>query len=284
MAISLAAAPFAGHRATERGRMPQAIGHRGYNAVFPENTMAAFRGAVEVGAYAIEADLHLSKDGVIVLSHDATLKRCYGLAERVSACDWTQLSKLRTLREPKQPVARLVDLLEYLAQPAQAHIWLLLDLKMHDNSTDMLSHLVTLLASIPSEPPWHQRIVLGPWNAEWVAACIRFLPDFPITLIAYLPAYASAMLPFPNLNFNLYNYSFATPSGSRFRNQAKEHNRLVFSWSDNEEEWMAASIRNEVDGVITDDPERFLELCDQWSLEDVEFVRRNDITVGARFA
>lgn len=31
--------------------------------------MAAFRGAVEVGAHALEADLHLSKDGVIVLSH-----------------------------------------------------------------------------------------------------------------------------------------------------------------------------------------------------------------------
>lgn len=49
--------------------MPQAIGHRGYNAVFPENTMAAFRGAVEVGAHALETDLHLSKDGTIVLSH-----------------------------------------------------------------------------------------------------------------------------------------------------------------------------------------------------------------------
>lgn len=106
-------------------------------------------------------------------------------------------------------------------------------------------------------------------QAEWVAACIRFLPDFPITLIAYLPAYASAMLPLPNLNFNLYNYSFSTPDGSRFREQAKKHNRLVFSWSDNEEEWMAAGIRNEMDAVITDDPNRFLELCDQWSSQEV---------------
>lgn len=36
-----------------------------------------------------------------------------------------------------------------------------------------------------------------------------------------------------------------------------------------EEEWTAASIRNEVDGVITDEPKRFLELCDQWSSEEV---------------
>lgn len=49
--------------------MPQAIAHRGYKAKYPENTMGAFEGAVEVGAQAIETDIHLSKDGVVVLSH-----------------------------------------------------------------------------------------------------------------------------------------------------------------------------------------------------------------------
>jgi phosphatidylglycerol phospholipase C len=48
---------------------PQCIGHRGYRAAFPENTMASFRGAVDIGAHAIETDVHLSKDGVVVLSH-----------------------------------------------------------------------------------------------------------------------------------------------------------------------------------------------------------------------
>lgn len=50
-------------------RRPQAIAHRGYKAKFPENTMGAFKGAVEVGAEALETDIHLSKDGVVVLSH-----------------------------------------------------------------------------------------------------------------------------------------------------------------------------------------------------------------------
>lgn len=52
-----------------RAPAPQIIGHRGYKAAFPENSMAAFQGAVEVGAHAIETDLHLSRDGVVVLSH-----------------------------------------------------------------------------------------------------------------------------------------------------------------------------------------------------------------------
>lgn len=51
---------------------PQAIAHRGYKAEYPENTMGAFRGAVDVGAHAIETDLHLSKDNVVVIAHVST--------------------------------------------------------------------------------------------------------------------------------------------------------------------------------------------------------------------
>jgi len=49
--------------------MPQTIAHRGYKAEHPENTLKAFQGAVELGTHAIETDIHLSKDGVVVLCH-----------------------------------------------------------------------------------------------------------------------------------------------------------------------------------------------------------------------
>lgn len=49
--------------------MPQTIAHRGYKAKYPENTLAAFKGAVEVGVHALETDVHLSSDDVVVLSH-----------------------------------------------------------------------------------------------------------------------------------------------------------------------------------------------------------------------
>ncbi|OTB00187.1 hypothetical protein M426DRAFT_268218 [Hypoxylon sp. CI-4A] len=93
--------------------------------------MAAYRGAVEVGAHAIETDVHLSRDGVVVMSHDPTLKRCFSQPFKIADCYWEYLSTLRTLREPKQPMPRLVDLVEYIAQPEQAHIWLSLDIKAH---------------------------------------------------------------------------------------------------------------------------------------------------------
>jgi len=56
-------------------RLPWVIAHRGASAVTPENTMAAFRRAVELGAECIETDLHLSRDGRLIILHDTTLER-----------------------------------------------------------------------------------------------------------------------------------------------------------------------------------------------------------------
>jgi glycerophosphoryl diester phosphodiesterase len=64
-----AQATFTKARQTIGGHRPQAIAHRGYKASHPENTISAFKGAVEVGAHAIETDIHVTKDGIVVLSH-----------------------------------------------------------------------------------------------------------------------------------------------------------------------------------------------------------------------
>jgi glycerophosphoryl diester phosphodiesterase len=50
-------------------------GHRGAPAEFPENTLAGFARAKDLGVYGIELDVHLSKDGVAVVCHDETLDR-----------------------------------------------------------------------------------------------------------------------------------------------------------------------------------------------------------------
>ncbi|HLC20904.1 MAG TPA: glycerophosphodiester phosphodiesterase [Candidatus Methylomirabilis sp.] len=51
------------------------IAHRGASALAPENTMAAFDKALELGADALELDLHVSRDGELVVIHDDTLDR-----------------------------------------------------------------------------------------------------------------------------------------------------------------------------------------------------------------
>jgi len=53
------------------------IAHRGASGkgLAPENTLAAFRRAIEIGTDAVEMDVHLSRDGHVVVCHDATLDR-----------------------------------------------------------------------------------------------------------------------------------------------------------------------------------------------------------------
>lgn len=63
--------------------MTLVIAHRGASADAPENSLAAFRLAIEQGADGIECDLRVSGDGVIVLSHDDTLARTHRVPLRV---------------------------------------------------------------------------------------------------------------------------------------------------------------------------------------------------------
>ena len=51
------------------------IAHRGFKGAYPENTMLAYEKAVETGADGIEFDVHLTKDGELVIIHDETLER-----------------------------------------------------------------------------------------------------------------------------------------------------------------------------------------------------------------
>lgn len=57
------------------GERPLAFAHRGGAGLWPENTLEAFRGALEAGCRYIETDLHMTRDGVIVIHHDERLER-----------------------------------------------------------------------------------------------------------------------------------------------------------------------------------------------------------------
>jgi len=54
---------------------PVVAAHRGYKAAYPENTLLAFKKALELGIEMLELDLHLTKDNEVVIIHDETLER-----------------------------------------------------------------------------------------------------------------------------------------------------------------------------------------------------------------
>lgn len=70
------------------------VAHRGYSAKAPENTVAAFKAAWEVGTDACELDLYLTKDGKIAVIHDKDTKRTTGVANVVAETALADLKKL----------------------------------------------------------------------------------------------------------------------------------------------------------------------------------------------
>lgn len=70
------------------------IAHRGASAEQPENTLAAFRRAVELGAHAIELDVRLARDGVPVVVHDETLDRVSPERGPVASLTASELSRI----------------------------------------------------------------------------------------------------------------------------------------------------------------------------------------------
>ncbi|KAI9764212.1 MAG: hypothetical protein M1840_008602 [Geoglossum simile] len=259
------AAAFTRARHDKIGRqLPQAIAHRGYKAKYPENTMSAFTAAVQVGAHAIETDVHLSKDGVVVLSHDATLKRCFGQKGKVLDFDWSYLSGLRTLQEPHDCMPRLLDLLEYLATPGLEDIWLILDIKVDNDARDIMRLIAETIQHVPpgAGRPWAERVNLGCWATKYLPLCATYLPNFPISHIGFSVCYARHFFKDSSVSsFNLRQKIMMGPSGRRFLRDAHAADRAVFVWTVNDASMMRWSIRRGVDGVLTDDPKKFLDLC-----------------------
>lgn len=70
------------------------IAHRGASGHAPENTMPAFRKAVELGADAVECDVQLTKDGIPVILHDYTLERTTNSAGFILDKPLKKLSKV----------------------------------------------------------------------------------------------------------------------------------------------------------------------------------------------
>ena len=79
--------------------------HRGASCELQENTVPSFRKAIEVGADSIELDVHVSKDGVVVVFHDFLVspKSCQGIRSEVPihSLSWTEISHLE-VRNPKR--------------------------------------------------------------------------------------------------------------------------------------------------------------------------------------
>lgn len=119
-------------RAAEPIRLPERgiCAHRGGGATHPENTVTALQEAVRLGAHMVEFDIAITRDGVIVLMHDATVDRTTDGKGRVSDLTLAELKQLDAgvktgARFAGTRVPTLVEALAVLPR----NIWINVDFK-----------------------------------------------------------------------------------------------------------------------------------------------------------
>ncbi|HEX7349785.1 glycerophosphodiester phosphodiesterase [Brachybacterium sp.] len=103
----------------ERSR-PAIVGHRGASAHAPENTLGAFRRAIEDGAQLLECDVHLSADGEVVVMHDETIDRTAAEDSPLATGAIGELTRAQldtVLLEAGERIPSLAELLEMTTVP-----------------------------------------------------------------------------------------------------------------------------------------------------------------------
>ncbi len=109
---------------------PLFIAHRGISARYPENTLAAFNGAIDAGAHMIELDVCLSRDRHLVVIHDETVDRTTNGTGAVKALTLDQLGRLDagSWFAPRFNTERLPTLAQVL-DAAKGHLLVNIEIK-----------------------------------------------------------------------------------------------------------------------------------------------------------
>jgi glycerophosphoryl diester phosphodiesterase len=89
---------------------PIALAHRGASNDQPENTMAAFESAVDLGFRYLETDVHMTRDGVLIAFHDDRLDRVTHHKGLISELDWSEIKQARV--DGQEPIPLLEDLFD----------------------------------------------------------------------------------------------------------------------------------------------------------------------------
>jgi len=107
------------------------FGHRGYDAIFPENTLLAYRKAIEAGANGFELDVAKSADGVLFCMHDDSVDRTTNGKGNCADLTWDYIQTLdagssKNEQFAGEPVPSLEQVLDYFKG---VNCWILLEIK-----------------------------------------------------------------------------------------------------------------------------------------------------------
>lgn len=235
------------------------FGHRGFSGVYPENTMLSFRKAVEVGADGIELDVHLSKDGELMVIHDEKLLRTTGKEGEVA--DYTR-SELEAIKASKTQddryEATIPSFEEYCAFASKEKIVTNVEIKTGIRwYKDIERKTVEMVYRFHLE----DRIIFSSFNWLSVVRCKSVAPEIPCGLlfeqggqdVRYLACQAKDHgIEFLHPDYRLVDKAM--------REECRENGIGLNVWTVNKEEQMKQLMEWGVRGAISNYPDMCLRL------------------------
>jgi glycerophosphoryl diester phosphodiesterase len=230
----------------------QVIAHRGASGTCPENTLPAFRRAVEVGAHMIELDVQLTADGHAVVIHDTTLRRTTtgrGAVRRRTLAEIAALDA-GSWFSPRFAGARVPTLRAVLAEIA-----IPINVELKAAGDDGLERRV--LEAV-GEAGALRRVVFSSFDAESLRRLRALAPDADLGVLWSGRAYAKALALADGLGAKSVHLrkDSVVPAAVAAAHDAGLSVRV---WTVNTAADLAFLTSAGIDGVFTDYPERFLE-------------------------
>lgn len=232
-------------------------GHRGSAGTHPENTMISFQEAARVGAIGIELDVHMSKDGELMVIHDEKVDRTTGHKGYIKDMTYAQIRKLDASYKFKKkygacPIPSLAEVLEWIATTP-----LLVNIELKNNVFEYRNLELVVLNMI-----YHyglkDRVILSSFNHNSLVRAKSFDSTIPTAILYSYQLFepwtyaqsvgADALHP----NFRTLNDVIVS---------AAQHDRLaVRPYTVNNADKATELFQMGCDAIITDYPEKMREL------------------------
>ncbi|MCM3736373.1 glycerophosphodiester phosphodiesterase [Bacillus cytotoxicus] len=236
-------------------KQPLIFAHRGVRSTHPENTMIAFQEAERVGAHGIELDVHVSKDGELVVIHDETVDRTTNGTGLVCKQTAQQLQVLDAGRDSSFHEAKIPTLREVLIWLSTTTLELNIELK-----TDIIRYpgIEEKAVALVREFHLSNRIVFSSFNHESVALLADLAPEIPRAILYDEPLADPIVEAKKRQATGLHpNFELLT---KEFVQTAQQQGFIFRPYTINEYKDLQKMIDYGVDVIITDWPIRALEL------------------------
>lgn len=243
---------------------PDCWGHRGASARFPENTLASFEAAIRDGAEGIESDVHVSKDGVVLMFHDPVLARTTDSTGEIKERNWfgdDGMQHIRTKKEPIQPIPLFVETIELLMRPENHHVRFNVDVKVQNDPGRLFKLLSNVITSQPNwETALAPRILLGLWHPKFIEPAKRLLPYCQRSFIGFSIHVARKYFWDHCSAFSVWFAALASAEGQKFREDCLSTGKYLLVWTVNDPAHMMEAVRWGVNVIITDVTNVWLDL------------------------